>query len=120
MCVRLIPFLLLHVNYPRWYVHDLSTKMCGNHRCLATLLQNTVIPKSVKNGKNVKTTKKFHEIRNGNFFRQNAIFVLILVHNRGILTRKLKETHEIRNDYFFRQIATFVLILQHFDEITTK
>ena len=73
-----------------------------------------------KNGKNVKTTKKFHEIRNGNFFRQNAIFVLILVHNRGILTRKLKETHEIRNDYFFRQIATFVLILQHFDEITTK
>ena len=54
------------------------------------------------------------------FFRQNAMFVWILVHHRGILTRILWETHEmqkekknpeIRNDNFFRQNAMFVLIL---------
>ena len=48
------------------------------------------------------------------------MFVLILVHNRGILTRILWKTHEIRNDHFFRQNAMFVLTLAHNRGILTR
>ena len=48
------------------------------------------------------------------------MFVLILVHNRGILTRISGKIHEIRNDHFFRQNAMFVLILVHNRGILTR